>query len=140
MLKFFGNLFKPDADKSGGTGEALATSTGGEKLTDAAAHLERGESHFDNGEYDSAIADFSQAITLNPKDAFAYLSRGNAYGIKGEYDFAIADFNQAIALNPGDAIAYCRRGLAYGYKGDHDLAIAHFCQALALSPRMPLPI
>ena len=57
-------------------------------------------------EYDKAIADYNEAIRLDPKDAAAYDNRGNAWQAKGEYDKAIADYNEAIRLDPKDADAY----------------------------------
>jgi tetratricopeptide (TPR) repeat protein len=39
-----------------------------------------------------AIADYNQAIQLNPKYAKAFNNRGFAYNNKGEYDRAIADY------------------------------------------------
>ena len=55
--------------------------------------------------YDKAIADFTEAIRLDPKDADAYCNRARAYYSKGEYDKAIADYSEAIRLNP----KYARR-------------------------------
>ena len=44
------------------------------------------------GEHDKAIADYNQAIRLDPKYTLAYYNRGVVYAIKGEYDKAIADY------------------------------------------------
>ena len=33
----------------------------------------------EKGEYDKAIADYNQALTIDPKDADAYYNRGNAW-------------------------------------------------------------
>ena len=52
------------------------------------------------GDHDKAIADFTEAIRLNPNDAEAYYSRGCEYFEKGDHDRAIADFTEAIRLNP----------------------------------------
>ena len=47
------------------------------------------------GEYDSAIADLSTAIKIDPSDSSAYDNRGRAYEAKGEYALAKADFDTA---------------------------------------------
>jgi len=77
----------------------------------------RGEAHYAKGDYDGAIADFSEAIRLDPKFAIAFSGRGLAYSAKGDHDRAIADFNEAIRLDPKSRIAFYNRGLAYDAKG-----------------------
>ena len=54
---------------------------------------------------DGAIADFNQAIRLDPNYALAYRNRGNAKRKKGDVDGAIADYNRAIKLGPQSADA-----------------------------------
>ena len=49
------------------------------------------------------MADYDQAIQLNPKYARAYHNRGSAWGNKGDLDRAIADYNQAIRLDLKEA-------------------------------------
>jgi len=44
------------------------------------------------------MADYNQAIELNPQYGLAYRNRGNAKRKKGDLDGAIADFNRAIKL------------------------------------------
>lgn len=102
---------------------------------DAATFLTRGKAYQDKGDYDLAIADFSQAIRLEPKNAVAYRRRGEAYYDKSDYDHAIADFSQATLLDPGDGLAYNGRGKAYSVKGDQDRAIADFSRILDLPAR-----
>jgi tetratricopeptide (TPR) repeat protein len=84
--------------------------------------------------YDRAIADFTQAIRLDPDNAIAYEERGNAYASKGDYDRAIADFNQAIRINPDYVAAYNNRGNVYNDKGEYDRAIADYTQAIRINP------
>jgi tetratricopeptide (TPR) repeat protein len=84
--------------------------------------------------YDRAIADFTQAITLDPKNKFILWERGVAYADKGDYDKAMADYGQAIRLDPEYAPAYNSRGNAYARKGDFDRAIADLDQAIRLDP------
>jgi len=101
---------------------------------DAQFYYNRGIGSHKAGDLDAAIADYNQAIALNPNFANAYYNRGNAYYAKGELDGAVADFTQVITLTPKDDRAYNNRGLAYYAKGEPDRAIAEFTQAIALNP------
>jgi uncharacterized caspase-like protein len=88
------------------------------------------------GDFDRAIADFSEAIRLNPSMAGAIFSRGNAYQQKKDFDRAIADYNEAIRLDPNLAIAFNNRGIAYKEKKDFDRAIADHNEAIRLNPNL----
>jgi tetratricopeptide (TPR) repeat protein len=90
----------------------------------------RGAAYYTENDYDHAIADYSQAIKLDPKDAPAYRNRGLAYYQKKEYDHAIADYDKAIAIAPKFAAAYDSRGNAHRAKGELDPAIADYTQAI----------
>ena len=85
--------------------------------------------------YDRAIADFNEAIQLDPKSAHAFRNRGVAYAKQRRQDRAIADFNEAIRLDPKSALAFRNRGVVYAYKGDYDRAIADFNEAIRLDPK-----
>ncbi len=52
------------------------------------------------GDNDHAMADYTEAIRLDPKLANAYDNRGRAYRAKGENDRAVRDFKEAIRLDP----------------------------------------
>jgi lipoprotein NlpI len=97
----------------------------------------RGKAYEDKGDFDRAIADYNQAISINPGNATFYNNRGIAYRGKGDLDRAIADYNQAISLNPKDHDAYYNRGISYRTKGDLDHAIADYNQAISLNPKDP---
>ena len=85
------------------------------------------------GDYDRAIRDTTQAITLRPDFAEAYDSRGFAYNGKGNHDQAIADYNQALTLNPNLTETYYHRGDAYRAKRDQQKGITDFKRFLELS-------
>ena len=53
-----------------------------------------------NGSYDRAIADYTQAIRLNPNIRDVFYNRAYAYTAKHDYDKAIADYAEAIRRAP----------------------------------------
>jgi tetratricopeptide (TPR) repeat protein len=95
----------------------------------------RGVAYYRKGDTDRAIADFTEAIRLDPKNATTHNKRGVAYHRKGDMDRAIADFTEAIRLDPKLAYAYNGRGDAYREKGDTDRAIADFNEAMRIDPK-----
>ena len=63
----------------------------------AVAYKNRGNAWNAKGDDDRAIADYSEAIGLDPKYAIAYNNRGRSWLCKKrDYDRAIADFGEAI--------------------------------------------
>jgi tetratricopeptide (TPR) repeat protein len=100
----------------------------------AAVYKSRGDAHIKERDYDRAIADYTEAIRLDPNNADHYISRGWAYVRKGDYDRAFEDYSQAIKLDPNNADRYISRGFAYYYKGDNNRAIADYTQAIKLVP------
>jgi tetratricopeptide (TPR) repeat protein len=96
---------------------------------DANAYYNRGLNEED---CDQAIADFDEAIKINPNWANVYDSRGCMYCSKKDYDKAIADFNEAIRINPKESVFYRHRGDAYGDKGDYNQNIADCTEAIRI--------
>ena len=72
---------------------------------DAAAYNSRGIAYYNKGDNDRAIADYNEALRLDPNYAAAYLGRGNAYYLKGDYARARADWEKALQLDPNNANA-----------------------------------
>lgn len=98
-------------------------------------HNFRGGAYRALGDIARAIADFDEAIRLNPQSAHAYNNRGNAYSAQGDLARAIADYSEAIRLNPQLAIAYSNRGVAYHGQGDLVRAITDQDSAIRLNPQ-----
>lgn len=101
------------------------------------AYSNRGVLYDTNGDLDRALADYNEAIRLDPKFADAYRNRGDIWLYRGAYDRAMSDLDAAIRLNPKDDGAYNSRGVAYYFKGDLNSAILEFDQAIKLA-RMAL--
>jgi len=70
-------------------------------IEEASRYFDRGVARFDKGDLDGAIADWTQAIRLNPQLAEAYTNRGLARAHKGDLDGAIADFEMFLKLGGG---------------------------------------
>ena len=108
-----------------------------ESLGSAEAYLRRGTERFERGDFDGAIADFSEYTRLRPDDAAGWYKRGNAWSYKRNYDKAIADYTEVIRINPPRVVlAWNNRGNAWLAKGEHDNAIADFDEAIRLNPNI----
>lgn len=86
------------------------------------------------GQYDKAIADYSQALDYNPRDFNSCYNRGIAWHYKRQYNNAIADYTRAIQLNPTYTSAYYNRAIAYGRKGQYGKAVADYDKTIELTP------
>lgn len=100
----------------------------------AFAYEGRGRIALRHGDHPRAIADFNEAIHLNPNRASLYRDRALAYRQNGEPELAIADYDEAIALDPRLAAPYRERGLALAAKRDLDRAILSYSTAVRLDP------
>ena len=105
-------------------------------------HLKRGETYFEQNDFDRAISEFAEALRLDPglaaaKDNVraAYFNRGGMKFQMGDSKGAIGDFNEAIALDPKDAQGYSARGFIHEKTGKPDEAIADYTEAIRLAPK-----
>ena len=113
----------------GAVGAAFAQSNA--DLGEAA--YSRGNTAFDQENYDLAIREYTEAIRLLPNAEGVYLNRGLSYFQKSDWDRAITDFNQTIRLNPNYAGAYYYRGRSFHEKRDYDRAITDYTQTIRLN-------
>jgi tetratricopeptide (TPR) repeat protein len=96
-----------------------------------------GNNKFDAGNYSGALADYNQAIILNPKYAEIYYNRAILkYTKLTDIPGTLADYNRAISLKPQYSDAYNNRGvLKYAKLNDFQGAFADYNQAIALDPK-----
>src|SRR5262245_54912324 len=128
-----GKAFSLDVQISGCTAVLQSDVSAGNR---AVAYTNRGIAYSGKKDYDRGIADFNEAIRLDPSLAEPYHNRGCAYQDKGNYDRAIADYSEAITIDPSRAvIAYRNRGHLFEAQGRREEAIADFQQALAIDPK-----
>jgi len=86
-----------------------------------------------------ALADYGEAIRLDPKNEIAYRGRGILLVDTGEAARAIADFDQALRLDPQDALTLYRRGVAKRKNGDVAGGDADIAAAEAIKPDIAEP-
>jgi len=87
------------------------------------------------GDNTGAIADYTEAIRLNPQNALSFVLRGNVYWILQDWQRALADYTQAITLVPNDPVYFNNRGNVYRKLQDWQHAIADYSEAINLNPK-----
>jgi len=97
---------------------------------------QRGNSYFDQRQYDLAIANYTKAIVLDPQYIKAYYFRGLIYNEISTYDLAIADYTKLVELKPNGAEYYLTRAYMYKSIGENALASADENSALELQPQL----
>ena len=98
------------------------------------ARNNRGNARPAQRDLSGAIADYTEAITLDPRLASAYANRALARHNQGEAELAIADCNRAIELDSRRAETYNTRGMARKVRGDLSGTIEDYDRALVLDP------
>lgn len=98
-------------------------------------YLARGDAFFKIHEFDKAVADFSQALSIDKNATPAWFGRGMAYGRMGQIDRGIADLSEFIKRKPTSSLAYTKRGVRYLWKGDRVNAEKDLRKAIELDPR-----
>lgn len=104
------------------------------KSNQATEHYNVGKNLQDEAMYDEAIAEFNEAIKIDPVFTDAYISRGYTYILKKNYDLAIVDYTKAISLDPDNPIAFNGRGAAYLYTKQFNLALQDYYRSLEIKP------
>jgi tetratricopeptide (TPR) repeat protein len=113
----------------------------------AIAFERRGLALFEKKDYDRAIVDYDQSLTLNPKQVTGFINRGTAWQAKGHNNRAIEDYKQAIRIDQKNAVAFYNLGVAYEDKARwefdayvnegsyEEVAIHCFDLAILLNPK-----
>ncbi len=95
----------------------------------------RGQAYFLSGEWDQALADVNQYLSLQPSDSAAYVLRGDIATGRGIASAAVHDYSIAVKLAPSSTDGYVSRGLAYMALERYSLAIRDFETVLSIDPR-----
>ena len=91
--------------------------------------IARGLTHFAQQNNVEALAQYKQALAINPNSALAYFSCGLSHYRIQQYQEAVASYSQSLALNNDFSLSYFCRGLTYIEVGNSEGAISDFRQA-----------
>lgn len=118
-----------------------------EQLKRASALFKSAVEKYDKGQYDAAIADYTEYLKIRPTVAAGWFNRGIAYKQKADaalsqadYRKAVADFTQAIKLDPTDKDYYLNRAKAHAvllrvdFNASLAAAVADYSEAIKLDP------
>lgn len=110
-------------------------------------HHNLGLELYKKGDYTQTIAEFKEAIRLDPQNPEPHYNIGVAYQRMGQCNFAIAEYEKFMgfkqkyqkalyctSLGPFFTEAHNNLGVCYFMNGDIDKAIKEFKEALRLNP------
>jgi Flp pilus assembly protein TadD len=100
----------------------------------ATVAYQRGMAAFGAGSFDRAIADFTEAIRLDPNSFGARFYRGIGHALAGRSQEALTDYTAAIQLRPDQPVAYLERAKVYIGLGAESLALSDYTEAIRLKP------
>lgn len=92
-------------------------------------------SSYQQKQYDKAIKELMQLISLNPERASGYYNNiGMCYMDQAKYDLAIQSFSQAVKIDPKFSTGYNNLGQCYEKTGDKKQAADFYKKALDADP------
>ncbi|HET9388111.1 MAG TPA: aspartyl protease family protein [Steroidobacteraceae bacterium] len=130
-----GSTTTPPADAAARASAPGAGNDYSDAPTDAAAFRRRGAASAGRLRYRAAIADFDQAIRLEPNNAENYLQRAVVHVDENEAAEALSDYDHALRLSPDSIPALLGRAQLRLASSDEAGARADFDQASALAPQ-----
>jgi tetratricopeptide (TPR) repeat protein len=125
-----GKRFAVDV-RIGGCSSAIKAAKRPGKST-AWAYNNRGFAWLEKEDLDRAMADFTEAIRLDPAYARAYHGRAIAWRRKGEFSRAMADLDYALSLDTSDAAAFYFRAQMRWHESRYPEARDDLGRAIAL--------
>jgi tetratricopeptide (TPR) repeat protein len=98
-------------------------------------YVGRGNAYAAREDFAAAIADYTEALRVDPNNATAYRRRGEANRRLKQYEPAEADLLKAISLDPNGDWAHNYLARVYFAKGDYEKSIEEFSKAVSLNPK-----
>ncbi len=87
------------------------------------------------GEYQTALAEFTRAIRRDPAYADAFYNRALVRLAIGNLGPAASDFGKVVEIRPDFVKGYISRARLHAAMNEHDEAISHLTKAVEIDPR-----
>jgi len=98
------------------------------------AHLNLGVALEKQRRYTEAIAEYQEALRLNPKNADTHNNLGNLFDTAGKTNAALAEYQEALRLDPKSVAPHNNLGTFYVEIGNLDAAMKEYNEAAQLDP------
>lgn len=98
------------------------------------AYFDRGNLHYQKGDYRSAHRDFKQVTLAASKFAPGFMMLGMASHSLGDTKNALLNLDKAVRIKPDYADAINNKGFVYMALGDYKAAILEFTTAIEINP------
>jgi len=105
-----------------------------QKPRDAEAHNDLGNAYFKMGNYESAVAEFKKAMSLNKLFLVAQFNLAMVYRAQQRNDLAARELKALLKKYPGDDAALFRLGEIYLEERKYEEAAAAFRDAVKYNP------
>jgi tetratricopeptide (TPR) repeat protein len=106
-----------------------------DKPTDADGYLKRGTLLLANAQAEAAIADFTSALKLDPRNEPAFAMRGMARAMNGDDALATIDLDAAAVLKPDDTLIDQGRAMLAARRGGVKTVADALSKLIASSPQ-----
>src|ERR1043166_1642894 len=103
----------------------------------AIAYQQRGYIAQKEQRFNEAIADFGEALKVNPRDARILEQRAAVEMKSNALDQGLGDYAEAVKLNPKEIRYYLYLGYIYELRGDVKNSMAENDKALKIDPKNP---
>lgn len=121
------------ADVIRNAGTALAHAAffgpGSRACFDAVSLNISGDCHYDAGEIEDAIAEYRNALRLDPRNINVLNSLGVCFGVRRDYDKALTAFSAAAKIDREEILALYNAGLVHLLRDDRETALEMWLKA-----------
>ena len=103
------------------------------------AHIDLGDTYRAQLDLEKALASYTKATELNPKDMVGFSKSGHANSFLGNYDAARKNFQDARAVSEFGTNSYNFEAYTYIYEGDHAKAMTFLNDAMTEIDGLDIP-